>query len=901
MTNERAGDVAYATSREFSGGQKVFGRYTLVKVLGRGGMGIVWLARDEELERDVALKFLPDLMIHDRAAFDQLRRETKRCLELTHPHIVRIHDFVHDERSGGISMEYIDGETLSNLRAEKERRVFEPDEIAIWMSQLCDALDYAHTRANVIHCDLKPANLMVNQRGNLKISDFGIARSLGDSVSRLTVEQGRSGTLVYMSPQQLNGERSTHLDDIYSLGASIYELLTSKPPFYSGNIDRQICERVAPSMTERRKELDIEPALVSQVWEDTVAACLAKDPSRRPQSAAEIAERLQLAAGQTRTTRRVLGKRSSRKALLIGGMAALSILVLAGLYFGALKQQAKPVSQAAAIPVKSIAVLPFENLSTDQANAFFADGVQDEILTDLAKVADLKVISRTSVMQYKNAATRNLREIAQQLGVAHVLEGSVQRAGKRVRVSAQLIDARTDAHLWAEHYDRDLADVFAIQSEIAKAIADQLQAKISPSEKAAIEKAPTTDLAAFDLYERAKALWADVTDPLHAEEKLPQAAELLDEAVARDPQFLLAWCLLSRVHGALYWTGHDHTPARLDLANAAVQTALRFQPEAGEAHRALATYYYYGFRDYARARSELAIARRSLPNDAEVFLYTGLIDRREGHWEDSTRNIERALELDPRNLFILQQLAVTYQSQRRYADEARTYDRALSIMPGDQYTRILRALVELDWRADIKPFQNKLATLVAQNSSAAPDVDSPLYALCERTAAAGARALTNYPRDGVTTDYGLNCPRAYWEGVVARWQGDSAKAQSAFIAARSELEKILAKEPDFAAAISLLGVIDAGLGRKEQALQEGRRACGLLPISKDAITGMALAVNLAQIYTWAGERDPAIEQIAAVERMPNELSYGLLKLHPYWDPLRGDPRFEKIVASLAPK
>ncbi len=254
-----------ATSREFASGQKVFDRYTLVKVLGRGGMGIVWLARDEELERDVALKFLPDLMIQDRTAFDQLRRETKRCLELTHPHIVRIHDFVHDERSGGISMEYIDGETLSNLRAEKEQRVFEPDEIATWISQLCDALDYAHNRANVIHCDLKPANLMVNQRGDLKVTDFGIARNLSDSVSRLTLEQGRSGTLVYMSPQLLNGERCTRLDDIYSLGASIYELLTSKPPFYSGNIDRQICERVAPSITNRRKELDIEPALVSQV------------------------------------------------------------------------------------------------------------------------------------------------------------------------------------------------------------------------------------------------------------------------------------------------------------------------------------------------------------------------------------------------------------------------------------------------------------------------------------------------------------------------------------------------------------------------------------------------------------------------------------------------------------
>jgi TolB-like protein/class 3 adenylate cyclase/Tfp pilus assembly protein PilF len=556
---------------------------------------------------------------------------------------------------------------------------------------------------------------------------------------------------------------------------------------------------------------------------------------------------------------------------------------------------------AVSIPEKSIAVLPFENLSDQKENAYFADGVQDEILTNLAKIADLKVISRTSVMQYKTDAKRNLREIAKALGVARVLEGSVQRAGNRVRVTAQLIDARRDSHLWAERYDRDLADVFAIQSEIAKTIADQLQAKISPSEKAAIEKAPTTDLAAFDLYERAKALWTDVTDPLHAKEKLPQAAQLLDEAVARDPQFLLAWCLLSRVHGALYWTGHDRTQPRLDLANEALQIALRLQPEAGEAHRALATYYYYGFRDYARARSELAVARRTLPNDSEIFLYTGLIDRREGHWDDSTRNLERALELDPRNLFTLQQLAVTYLTQHRYTDAARIYDSALRLVPGDPYTRILRALVELDWRADIKPFRTTLGTVVAENPSAAPDVDTPLYALCERTAAAAARALTNYPRDGVTTDYGVNCPRAYWEGVVARSQGDSAKAQAAFIAARSEVEKLLAKQPDFASALSLLGVIDAGLGRKEQALQEGRRACELLPISKDAVSGMALAINLAQIYTWTGEKDRAIEQIAALERIPNTLSYGLLKLHPYWDSLRGDPHFEKILTSLAPK
>src|SRR5438270_2294354 len=282
VTNERTEEFPDSTLREFAASQKLFSRYTLIKILGRGGMGIVWLARDEELEREVALKFLPDLILHDRAVLVELKGETRRCLELTHPHIVRIYDFVHDERSACISMEYVDGDSLSNLRAQKEQKVFEPNEIAGWLSQLCDALDYAHNRARVIHRDLKPANLMVNKKGDLKVSDFGIARSLGDTVSRLTMEQGRSGTLVYMSPQQLDGERGTHLDDVYSLGASLYELLTSKPPFYSGNIDRQIRERVPPSMTERRKELDIDPALLPKTWEDAVAACLAKARSRRP-------------------------------------------------------------------------------------------------------------------------------------------------------------------------------------------------------------------------------------------------------------------------------------------------------------------------------------------------------------------------------------------------------------------------------------------------------------------------------------------------------------------------------------------------------------------------------------------------------------------------------------------
>ena len=383
------------------------------------------------------------------------------------------------------------------------------------------------------------------------------------------------------------------------------------------------------------------------------------------------------------------------------------------------------MSQAPAIPEKSIAVLPFENRSEEKANAYFADGVQDEILTRLSKIADLKVISRTSVMQYRNTATRNLREIAQQLGVSNILEGSVQRVANHVRVNAQLIDARNDTHLWGQTYDRDLADVFAIQSEIAKMIADQLQARLSADEMVAIEKPPTTDLAAYDLYLRAKVLLIGTSDSIYSKEKLPQAARLLDEAVSRDPHFQLAWCLLSRVHCDMYFYGHDHTSARLELANTALQSALRLQPNAGEAHLAVANYYYHGFRDYGRAHAELAIARRNLPNNAEVFEWTGYIDRREGHWEEATRNLERAVELDPRNFFILQQVAAIYHYQRRYADEVRTLDRALTLMPGDPLTRIVRAEVALDWRADIKPFQTVLATLIAEDPSVAPRVDHP--------------------------------------------------------------------------------------------------------------------------------------------------------------------------------
>jgi serine/threonine protein kinase/Tfp pilus assembly protein PilF len=889
------------TALDAADGQVVFGRYTLIKVLGRGGMGIVWLARDEELQRDVALKFLPDLMIRDRAMLDQLKRETKRCLELTHPHIVRIHDFVHDERSGCISMEYVDGETLSNLRAEKEQRVFEPDEISTWVSQLCDALDYAHNRAKVIHRDLKPANLMVNQRGDLKITDFGIARSLADSASRLTAEQGRSGTLVYMSPQQLSGEHGTHLDDIYSLGATIYELLTSKPPFYSGNIDRQICERVAPSMTERRKEFDIEQASIPKLCEDTVAACLAKDPSRRPQSAVEVAQRLQLPPGQARISAS-FAKPASRKPLLIASLAAASVLVLAGVYFGASTRQAQPVAHVPAIREKSIAVLPFENLSNEKQNAYFADGVQDEILTGLTKVADLKVISRTSTLQYKSSANRNLREIAKALGVAHVLEGTVQRTGGRVRINAQLIDARTDSQVWAERYDRDIADVFAIESEVAGKIVAQLQAEISPVEKAAIGEKPTADLAAYELYIHAKTLITASGFSTPQLESLSEAVRLLNEAIERDPNFALAYYQVALAYDQFYFSGIDHTPARLALADAAIQSLTRLRPNSGEAHLALARHLYWGYLDYDRARRELSLAQKSLPNEPLVFVLTGYIDRRQGRWTESTKNLERAVELDPRNANVLQQLANSYLCLRRYADAEGVLDRAIAVDPKDANTRAFRAAIELRWHADPRPLRSTVETIVAEDPREGKNM-AELWlegAVCGRDIDGATRALAALPIAGCYEDR-IPFPRTWCEGVVARLGDDKAAAHAAFTSTRTEAAKLVADQPDYPEGLCVLGMADAVLGHKEDAIREGRRAIDLLPVTKDSIIGAMLLKNLALIYAWTGEKDLACEQLTVAATLPGFLSYGELCLHPYWDPLRGDPRFDKIVASLAPK
>jgi TolB-like protein/class 3 adenylate cyclase/Tfp pilus assembly protein PilF len=594
---------------------------------------------------------------------------------------------------------------------------------------------------------------------------------------------------------------------------------------------------------------------------------------------------------------------SSRKpVLMIAACIAIAALAIGAFLFWQ-RQNPKSSALTSAVPEKSVAVLPFDNFSRDPDNAFFTDGVQDQILTNLAQIADLKVISRTSVMQYKSGAPRNLREIGQQLGVARVVEGSVQRAGNRVRVNAQLIDARNDAHMWAQTYDRDLADVFAIQSEIAKAIADQLQAKLSPNEKKAIEQPPTTDVAAFDLYSRGKTLIVTTSFSAMGAPNLRQAIDLLNQAVARDPSFFLAQCELVRAHDQLYSLGLDHTPARLALADAALAAALRLRPDAGDTHLARAGHLYRAYRDYDGALAELEIARRTLPNDPRVFELTGYIARRRGQREEGLRNLERAVELDPRNFYTLQQIALSYLFLRQYSEEAAILDRALSIKPDDADTKVTRASIPWEEKGDTRPLHQALDEIRARDPEAIKSVaDFWLRcALAERDAGAAQSALAALG-DNPFGDDAVRLYRDFGEGLIARMTKDEAKARAAFTAARREQEKRVQAQPGYGPPLCVLGLIDAGLGHKEEALREGRRAMELVPVEKDFINGAHMIEYFAITAAWVGEKDLACEQLAKATQVSGAfVSYGRLKLLPWFDPLRGDPRFEKIVASLAPK
>jgi TolB-like protein len=551
---------------------------------------------------------------------------------------------------------------------------------------------------------------------------------------------------------------------------------------------------------------------------------------------------------------------------------------------------------------KSIAVLPFATLSDDRNDAYFADGVQDQILTNLAKVSDLKVISHTSVRQYKTGAERNMREIGRQLGVAYIMEGSVQRARDRLRINAELIDARTDSHIWAETYDRTAADLFAIQSELAQSIATQLKAKLSPQQKAEIEERPTQDLDAFELYLQAKTIIDSYINATDVRAALLQAVKSLDEAIKRDPNFVSAYCYSARANDLLFFFDLDPTPDRIFLAETAINAALRLRPDSAEAHFARADYFFRCLRDYDRALEELAVARPGLPNSTPFFILSGYINRRRNHFPEAERDFSTAFALDPRNPNAYNLLADTYVLERRLPEAVHVYDNVLAAGEIVPVVRFRRAGCILYGTGDSGPVREILEKFPDMEFAGAQTPVRCWMAMLDHNYARAEKFLADSPRkDFQDIDFSFYFPKSWYEAMIAREKGDSARAMVAFRECREILAQRLTVKPEHARTIAVLAQVDASLGQKDLAIREAQHAIDLMPISKDIYDGALVLEGLAQVYVWVGDRDRAIELVQKLLTMPGYTNYARLKMHPLWAPLRGDPRFDKIVASLAPK
>jgi TolB-like protein/lipopolysaccharide biosynthesis regulator YciM/tRNA A-37 threonylcarbamoyl transferase component Bud32 len=873
------------------------GNYQILEEIGRGGMGVIYRARQRHSRRIVALKRILSYHADSQETLARFRREAQAAASLDHPNILPIYEVSEcDDGLPFFSMKFAGGGSLLDaapaLRGEPRRAV-------ALTAKVARAVQYAHGQG-ILHRDLKPGNILLDGRGEPLVSDFGLAKWL-DTSSHLTRTLTIFGTPGYIAPEQVNGSAGKlgPASDVYSLGAILFDLLAGRPPFmgeHALKVIQQASEKPAPNLRTLMPGLDRD-------LETICAKCLEREPSARYRSAGDLAEDLERWLEGRHIVARPVSPaarawRWTRRNPIVAGMAAL--LMVLGSTIGAMIWNGEMAGAPAA---SGIAVLPFESLSSDKENAFFAGGVYDGVSTKLAKVANLKVISHNSVAKYRGA--RNTQEIGRALNVAYVLEGSVRREAGKIHLNAQLIDTRTDAHVWAQEYDRDLNDVFTLQSEIAQKIADQLGAEPSSTEKAAIEAPPTTDLVAYDAYLRGKDLINGISFSTRAKEDLVQAVQLLDQAVARDPLFFDAYCEIAGAHDRIYFLGFDHTDARLKLSETAIQSIRRLRPESGETHLALAQHFYWAYADYDRAQAELASARHTLPNESRIPLLSGYIDRRQGHWAKSLEEMKRALELDPRNFSVLQQISSTYEALRRYKEMAATLDNVLAIAPKDIPSRVRRATVDLEGHADPRPLHTTIETILAEDPNAAPVlVNQWLFlALRERDSAAAKQALAAMPADGGGCyDENIPFPDGWCEGLAAWFRGDQATARKAFLAARKELEKTVQNQPDYAAALCALGVIDAVLGNKQEAIKEGERAAELMPAHKNAIEGGMLIQYMAVTYAWAGEKDRAIERLAQAAKLPgSHVSYGNLRLNPLWDPLRGDPRFEAIITSLAPK
>ena len=861
--------------------------------LGAGAMAITYRARDTVLNSEVALKVIDRKVAQMPGVRSRFLREARAAAQIHHPNVARVSHYGEQDGECFYVMELVEGETLE-ARVRREG----PMPLALVLEiieQVARALAAAEA-CGVVHRDIKPSNIMLESDPGggapiVKVIDYGIAKVLGPGTAQGAeqTQTGFIGTPAFASPEQFGSVGHTPVDtraDIYSLGATFWYLLSGRVPFV-GRTLREVAAKQAEKLPFDQLKTAHVPARVVALLQ----SMLAIDPSKRPQTAREL-----LSAIHRCSTKFSTEARSRRKRSTI--VAAGAILVLAAIAIGTWLYQR---AQSSAAMQRSIAVLPFESLSEDKANAYFAEGIQDEILTRLSKIADLKVISRTSTQHYKSAP-ENLPEIGRQLGVAHILEGSVQRSGDGVRVNVQLIKAANDSHLWADTFDRKLTDIFSVESEVAKSIAEQLRAKLTGPEEEVIAAKPTDNVDAYDAYLRGLAYNLKTGNtPANA----LGAQKYLREAVRLDPKFALAWALLSYVDARGYITQTlQPTVALREEARQTAETALTLQPNLGEAVMAKGYYHYSCLKDYDTAVHYFEQARPLLPNSSRIPESLAYVARRRGQWDRSESYFNEAERLDPRNVFALSQHALSYIYLRRFPEASRKLDQVLDITPDDVHTVVLKAAIA-QGEGDLPQAASLLAPL-HPGADDSPALEAQVYqAILERRPAPIIPRLKELlAKPDPALGYGIGELRFYlgWAQEVA---GDHAAAQESWKQARSELEPFFKEQPENYFLIGDLALTNMGLGDKAAALAFVEKAISVVPIEKDAVEGPAPIEILARVAAQMGEPDRAIAALQKVLAIPYEgvlvssvpLTPALLRLDPMFDPLRNDTRFQRIAAS----
>jgi serine/threonine protein kinase/tetratricopeptide (TPR) repeat protein len=864
------------------------GDYELLEEVGRGGQGVVFRARQKSLNRTVALKVISLGQWASKAHLKRFRREAEAAASLEHPGIVPIHEVGERDGSCYFSMKFIEGGQLDEVVRRAPLSIREAAEL---IAKVARTVHYAHEHG-ILHRDIKPGNILLDAKGEPHLTDFGLARLI-ESESTVTRTMEVLGTPSYMAPEQAVGSNAavSSVTDVYGLGAVLYQLLTGQPPFAGGTTYETI-KLLLETDPRQPRQLN---AKVDRDLSTICLKCLEKDPKRRYSSALALAEDLEHWLKHEPIRARHTGiftrgqkwvQRNPTSALLAASLIALA--AAAGWIVWKSEFIRHPVTNG-------IAVLPFENLSPDPDNAYFADGIQDEILTRLASIADLRVISRTSTQRYQSKP-RDLAQIAKQLGVANILEGSVQKAADQVRVNVQLINAQTDFHLWAETYDRKFTDVLGVESEIAKRIAESLQAKLTGREEQALAAKPTTNPEAYDAYLRGLGFQARSIFPGDALEK---AISFYERAVQLDPNFALAWARLSRAHARLYFDRGDPTTARRDAAKRALENAQKLQPISHETLLARGYYQYWVLRDYGAAKTTFGRVSKMLLSSSEVPEALGLIARREGHWDQSIAYFEQALALDPRNGGLLIEAAETYGMIRQFPPALKLYDRALDIMPND--------LDVLAGKASVYQAQGNLqeaAGFLSEINWQAPSESTIQFKITQlrldRNYGEAVRLLqarqAQFHFDSQDDKGSDQVALAFMQ----RLAGDTAGAKGTAEQARNTLERLYRVQPDNVGRAVALSQVYAAIGEKDAALKAAERAIMLWPSAKDAMNGPAMEENLALIQTIFGENSHAISTLTQLLQTPYNGSYlmpitpALLRLDPIWDPLRADPAFQKL-------